>query len=238
MNNSAREQLGKAYETLWGCEKHDSPDFSRLQLARILRNYLLRLSGRPDAVKMLSVASGPQALESYLLSLVSQSKASFASFRINTIDLARIYHKKLLASRRKPEQIVHNQMDATSLQFPDNSFDVVYSNLGIDFAPVTALAEARRVLKPHGVAIFNFHHRKMLPEDLSVVKNLSTREFWSHLKDYDRPYSSVEQIMQDLLTAGFASGSIAVIKECTERENLTDHHWWHVQITPDGYPMN
>jgi len=56
---------------------------------------------------------------------------------------------------RRP--VVWRQADALQLPFPDESFDAVVCQFGVMFFPdkPRAFAEARRVLKPSGVLLFN-----------------------------------------------------------------------------------
>lgn len=53
------------------------------------------------------------------------------------------------------------QADAMQLPFPDDSFDMVVCQFGVMFFPdkVAAFAEARRVLRPGGVLLFNVWDR-------------------------------------------------------------------------------
>jgi len=60
------------------------------------------------------------------------------------------------AARAHLRNIRFHKMTAEDLRFPDEFFDAVISNCGIDFAEFSKdLKEALRVLKPNGVLVFN-----------------------------------------------------------------------------------
>ena len=63
------------------------------------------------------------------------------------------------------------QADAMQLPFPDASFDAVVCQFGVMFFPdkARAFAEARRVLRPGGVYIFNVWDRIEENEFADVV---------------------------------------------------------------------
>jgi SAM-dependent methyltransferase len=70
------------------------------------------------------------------------------------------------------------QCPADSLPFPDNSFDVVVSRLGVMFFPVTAFRELLRVLKPGGRLAFAVWGKS----DVNPFCYLVTRVMDQHVK--------------------------------------------------------
>lgn len=78
------------------------------------------------------------------------------------------------------------QMDASSMSFPDQSFDAVYSRAVFEHLPDprASLREVRRVLKPGGVAILLFHLFTSFNgcHDARVFANDPAIPRWAHLR--------------------------------------------------------
>lgn len=78
------------------------------------------------------------------------------------------------------------QMDATSLGFPDGSFDFVYCHSVLHHIPdpARALREMRRVLRPGGVAYLQLHLYTSLTGSLDprVMRNPESLPRWVHLR--------------------------------------------------------
>jgi ubiquinone/menaquinone biosynthesis C-methylase UbiE len=78
------------------------------------------------------------------------------------------------AGKRHLTNIGFRQCTAESLPFPDNSFDVVVSRLGVMFFPDPAFAQMVRVTKPGGVLAFVvWHHSELNPFSYVVADVLS-----------------------------------------------------------------
>ncbi len=98
--------------------------------------------------------------------------------------------------------------DAVSLPFPDETFDLVTSNLGVNnFAdPSGALREAFRVSRPGGRMVLTTNPIGTLPEVYEVMREVLAQgapESISDLDEQERHRGTIESA-QDLLTqAGF-----------------------------------
>jgi len=105
---------------------------------------LLDATGAGPGLRLLDVASGP----GYVAAAAAERGASAVGVDFSSEMVA-------LASRRYPG-IEFVEGDAEALAFPDESFDAVAINFGVLHLarPDTALAEARRVLKPGGRCAF------------------------------------------------------------------------------------
>ena len=105
---------------------------------------LLRALGAGTGTRLLDVASGP----GYVAAAAAELGASAVGVDFSSEMVA-------LASRRYPG-LEFVEGDAEALAFPDGSFDLVTINFGVLHLarPDTALAEARRVLKPGGRCAF------------------------------------------------------------------------------------
>jgi ubiquinone/menaquinone biosynthesis C-methylase UbiE len=82
------------------------------------------------------------------------------------------------AQRRGLANMQFRQCPADSLPFPDNSFDVVVSRLGVMFFPVTAFRELLRVLQPGGRLAFAVWGKS----DVNPFCYLVTRVMDQHVK--------------------------------------------------------
>jgi phosphatidylethanolamine/phosphatidyl-N-methylethanolamine N-methyltransferase len=122
--------------------------------------------GRLQAMQRMAIASGDRILEVGVgtginLSLYPRDCA------VTGIDLSDSMLEK--AHDRVAEKAMRNvrllQMDATSLSFPDDSFDIVYAPYLISVVPdpVAVASEMRRVCRPGGRIIILNHFRSSNP---------------------------------------------------------------------------
>jgi SAM-dependent methyltransferase len=108
-----------------------------------------RLRSRPLS-NLLEVAAGTGVVTRALASSLPGSVAIVAT----DLNQAMLDHAAKTGTRRPVEW---RQADAMKLPFPDASFDAVVCQFGVMFFPdkPKAFAEARRVLRPGGVFLFN-----------------------------------------------------------------------------------
>ena len=108
-------------------------------------------------------------------------------------------------------QVQWRQADAMSLPFPDASFDAVVCQFGVMFFPDRAhgYAEARRVLRPGGVFLFNAWDRieenelaHAVTDALATVFPADPPRFMARTP---HGYHDEEAIARDLAQAGFAA---------------------------------
>ncbi len=93
------------------------------------------------------------------------------------------------ASRRGISNIEFHQCLADALRFPENSFDVVVSRLGVMLFPdpLAAVREMLRVLKPNGRLAFAVWHQSELNPFCYVVTNVIDQYIKSVPTDPDEP---------------------------------------------------
>lgn len=207
-------------------EKSDSPDFTRVEMQRKVISALLQLEQRKFQV--LNIGSGPQVLERQMIAQLIQLNYPLTSGQFCTVDIADIPPRKLLALKRGVD---HYYADANNLTeyFGDYTFDIVISNLAIDFAGLGAMHEAHRILTQNGRAFFHFHHPAML-ENMNDINEPQVCAYWSYLRDNQILFSSAEEINLRLSNIGFVP---TLIKERVQfdRKDNCNHYWWEVEAT-------
>jgi len=115
------------------------------------------------------------------------------------------------ASRSKTRSVQWRQADAMNLPFEDESFDAVVCQFGVMFFPdrPKAYAEARRVLKPGGIFLFNAWDRIEENEFADVVTSALQTCFPADppgfLARTPHGYHDVAQIAAELNSAGFGA---------------------------------
>lgn len=160
-----------------------------------------RLGGRPLS-RVLEVAAGTGVV-TRALSAALPASASIVATDLNE---AMLDHAASIGTKRRVEW---RQADALQLPFEDVSFDAVVCQFGVMFFPdkPKAFAEARRVLKPGGVFLFNVWDRIADNEFADVVTRSLERIFPGSpprfLARTPHGYHDVRTIESDLRQAGF-----------------------------------
>src|SRR5215218_7083236 len=91
------------------------------------------------------------------------------------------------AQRRGLTNMQFRQCTADSLPFPDDSFDVVVSRLGVMFFPDTALREMLRVLSPNGRLAFAVWGKSDVNPFCYLVTRVMDQHVKSPVADPDAP---------------------------------------------------
>ena len=112
-----------------------------------------RLASRSPR-RILEVAAGTGVLTRAL----SAALADGVDIVATDLNQAMLDHALSIGTERP---VVWRQADAMKLPFADREFDVVTCQFGVMFFPdkVRAFAEARRVLRPHGIFLFSVWDR-------------------------------------------------------------------------------
>lgn len=162
-----------------------------------------RLTSRPLA-RVLEIAAGTGVVTRKLASALPESVAIVATdLNQPMLDMA-----AKIGTRRAVEW---RQADAMQLPFEDAIFDAVVCQFGVMFFPdkPKAFAEARRVLRPGGVFIFNVWDRIEENEFAYTVSNAVETLFPEDPPRFmartPHGYYDHATIAQDLKTAGFRS---------------------------------
>lgn len=227
------------YSAFYELEDNDSPDNSRLSLITRLHTYVSFL---PQKAIVLDLGSGKQILEKEYSHYLKKKKLS-PNCQIITVDIAKIQRNQLLSKQPWHQ---HIRADGEKLPFTDSSFDIVVSNMALDFMNKTAIKEVVRVAKKGSPAFFNFHHPALIPTNLdemiaecrrkiskkvgyggkiSTNKELTLKSLLHHryLKDNSVLFQNTDQIKNSLTSYGFF-----VVSVC-EGVSPGDR-WWEADV--------
>ena len=187
--------------------------YDQLLVPLIFAPYADDLARRVDSrrpANVLEIAAGTGVVTRRLAALLPASAAIIAT------DLNQSMLDKAAAiGTSRP--VAWRQADAMRLPFADGSFDVVVCQFGVMFFPdkAKAFAQARRVLAPGGVFVFNVWDRI---EDNAFADTVTTA--LASLFPVDPPrfmartphgHHDVERIRQELKAAGFADVAIDAV---------------------------
>lgn len=127
---------------------------------------LLFQEGREAAVDFLEIKPGAKVLEvgvgTGLTLPIYPHHCSVVGVDLST---SMLKEAKELIAKKKLQNATVKEMDATKLEFPDNSFDSVLGNLFISATsfPREALLEMKRVCKPNGTLVLMNHFKSENP---------------------------------------------------------------------------
>jgi len=162
-----------------------------------------RLVGR-ELTRVLEIAAGTGVVTRALAAGLPDTVSIVAT----DLNQPMIDHAATLGTAREVEW---RQADAMQLPFPDGSFDAVLCQFGVMFFPdkQRAFSEARRVLKPGGVYLFNVWDRIEENEFADVVTTALASQFPDDpprfLARTPHGYSDPAMVTGDLREAGFTA---------------------------------
>jgi SAM-dependent methyltransferase len=144
------------------------------RLDQFWREFFLRLPAESRAANIIDIASGDGAVVEFAVKVFSRETAD-----ITCIDISR--HAVEMVAKRFPTV---NGIVANALRVPlkSNSFDIVASQFGVEYAGVAAFSEAARLLAPGGQLALLVHHRsgtiyKECSASLDAVEKLKASNF-------------------------------------------------------------
>lgn len=155
-----------------------------------------RLSKTPlvaDRVIDLGVGTG------YNLPALTQL---FPTAQLTAVDIALPMLNEARVKYQSLDDVAYLQGDAEQLPLKDESVDVVFANLALQWCdPLRSFAEIRRVLKPGGSVWFT----SLGPDSLNEL-----RQAWAAVDDYPHvnQFHSVDAVKQAIQQAGFDKSSL------------------------------
>lgn len=162
-----------------------------------------RLTSRSVA-RVLELAAGTGVVTRRLASVLAPSVSIVAT----DLNQPMLDHAAAIGTSRPVEW---RRADAMQLPFADGLFDAVVCQFGVMFFPdkPTALAEARRVLRPGGVLIFNVWDRIEENEFADIVTTAVASLFPSDPPRFlpRTPYAYHDRLIlaRDVASSGFAA---------------------------------
>jgi ubiquinone/menaquinone biosynthesis C-methylase UbiE len=150
-----------------------------------------------------------------------------STVKLTATDLNEPMFHNAMGKFEKNEGVQWQRADASSLPFPDRTFDAVVCQFGLMFVPDKMLAarEAHRVLKPGGVFLFNVWDA-MEQNALGQLTHRTIVSFFE--KDpptfYQVPFSyyNQEEIKRVLTEAGFREIKIDVVPKVGYADRAQD----------------
>lgn len=176
-----------------------------------------RLASR-SLSRVLEIAAGTGVVTRQLAQILPESVSIVAT----DLNQPMLDHAAALGTRRAVEW---RQADAMGLPFPDKSFDAVVCQFGAMFFPdrAKAYAEARRVLKPGGLFLFNVWDRIEENEFADVVTRalepLFAQDPPRFLARTPHGYYDAETIARDVRSGGFRARAQISVLSARSRAN-------------------
>ena len=203
MNEPAKDKTGS--DTVFAGAVPEM--YETLMVPLIFEPYALDLADRlapRSPRRVLEIAAGTGVVTRRLAARLPAAATIVAT----DLNQAMLDHAASVGTARKVEW---RQADAMQLPFADHSFDAVVCQFGAMFFPdkPRAFAEARRVLAPGGVFLFNVWDRIEMNEFAATVTDALAQRYPADpprfLARTPHGYWQRDAIASDLLTAGFAA---------------------------------
>lgn len=200
-------------------------------IPKIYQRYLVPLifeSSAADLVKRLSVMEHLDRILEIASGTGVVTRAIAAAFP-NTKIVATDINQAMLDEAKTisiPKNVEFLQADAQQLPFEDKSFDAVVCQYGVMFFPdkPKAFSEAKRVLKPGGLYLFNVWDRLIDNEFPHIIAQSLVKLYPNDPPNFltRTPYSynDPDLLRQDLLIGGFTSSiEIDTVTNVSQADN-------------------
>ncbi len=177
------------------------------------------MAGRPR--RILEIAAGTGALTREMVARLDGESIVATDLNPAMLDIA-------AARFSGDDRLVFRQADALDLPFADESFDVVACQFGAMFFPdkPKGYAEARRVLKPGGLFLFNVWDTVESNDFTAVMLDALTRLFPADpprfLARTPHGYHDAGTIELDTMAAGFPRPEIERVEKRSRADSAAD----------------
>lgn len=215
MTNHHKQWVGKVFDCAASQYGEGSCSFFNYFGRRLVEQVPVMTNQR-----VLDVATGKGAV------LFPLAEKIGPSGRVLGIDISEQMLKEasIAVEKRRLDRIELLQMDAEQLDFPDNSFDVVFCGFALFFFPSVskALSEFKRVLKPEGYLAVSTWGKD---SELDALINKEIDSLQRTVSLAITPLWSREALQRTLATAGFKNTKI--IEEAKDFFHDTPEEWWN-----------
>jgi SAM-dependent methyltransferase len=211
---------------------HDSDKVFTGSIPELYEVYLVPLIFEPYALNLadrlasrsltcvLEIAAGPGVVTRALVSVLPDSVSIMAT----DLNQPMLDHGLAVGTKRA---VKWRQADAAQLPFEDRTFDAVVCQFGIMFFPEKsrAYSEARRVLRPGGVFIFNVWDRieenEFADTVTAALELLFPEDPPRFLARTPHGYHDHETIKRDLASSGFTASPEIITLALAVGQNLS-----------------
>lgn len=191
----------------------------------LLAFWQTKLASLPHGGRMLDIACGNGALAALMLRCRPDT-----DIRCEAVDRADVRPSWLrtLSEAERSRVRFHAGVAAERLPFADGSFDLVASHYGLEYAELDhAVAEALRVLGPHGEVALVVHHADSRPVRLA-------REELAHLQWLLAPdglLDSAESLVPAVARSATAEGRQGLRMDALANRARATFNAWQSQLT-------
>jgi ubiquinone/menaquinone biosynthesis C-methylase UbiE len=213
-------------------------------IAELYEKYLVPLIFEPYATDLANrlVARSPASVLEIAAGTGVVTRALASALPEGTSIVATDLNQPMLDQASKvgtKRPVQWRQADAMQLPFPDASFDAVACQFGVMFFPdkAKAFSEARRVLKPGGVFIFNAWDRieenEFADTVTTALASLFPRDPPRFMARTPHGYHDRSAIERDLRSGGFtAAANIDTVAKRSKAKSPRDPAIAYCQGTP------
>lgn len=227
MKNGEPPILEDYYSALYRYETSDSPDLSRQQISRSVRNWML---SHPEGGNIVDIGSGPQSIEGTIrIDILNNPllRSRVDKYKLFSMDLADIAPERLLRQRAQSLNLHHTRADARNLPLSDCSINLAVSNMCLDFVGDRGFQEVARVLEPNGTFIFTLHHPSLWKGvDLENPRS-EVASFWRYLRDQNLLFENEDRVSEELYRNGLLSLEVKLLEERLSQHS--SNTFWYVE---------
>ena len=222
----AQQQFGKSYGSnpAKNYEKYFVPS-----IGEPLAKDLIATANLHEGEKILDVACGTGVVTRLAAEQVGKTgKAEGLDVSPGMLEVAK-------SITPKEESIKWHEASATSIPLPDNSFDVVMCQLGLQFVDdkTAALKEMHRVMGPNGKLVIN------LPGPTAPVFEVMDKALEKHISPDAAKFVEIvfslydpEEIKNLLIRAGFHDVKVEQYTKALHLPPPKDFLWQYINSTP------
>jgi len=223
-----QEFMRKEYSQMYRREKEDSPERSKVNAHRIIRqevNRLKKTGVKLGNVNYLGVGAGKGYTEAGCWRDTLSKLGN-----VTLLDIAKRKPKTTPKKDGKYSNVSNLEADAMKLPVKDSAIKILSCHMSQDFYPDrdASTREIHRVMEPDGMAAIFLHHPQMFRSILENEPGHAYGHFWRYLMAKEKVFSTAKDIEKHYKSHGF---DVEKIEEHApgRNENKADY-WWEVVL--------